>query len=422
MALSYKALFFTILSTDSGTKSLTGFGFQPKIVRVTANGRSETADTAGLANIRLSIGAGASTSDRGVVAFFSQDGAANATVGSRMAAGLIMETDAAGAEIGFADFGAFVSDGVEINITNTFSANIRVLVEAWGGSDITNVKAALKFDWGAATGNATITGAGFDPGTNSYFSFFGGGHATGTLPTVEEDTWQPMIGVARSASPVQDGVLLLNHDDDSANSDTDSYIRGDECLASMDPAGAAVTNRRASFVGAATDGFTIDVLQATAAARHAFVTIIKGGSYHVGDLLTQTDTTTDIVESSFGFAPTGASFFSIGQAQSTAGAPGTDGRISAGNASSITDEKCLATASNNGAGNMQESTAIEHDEVYIRITDTTGAVEGLMRMQSFDSGGFTCRMDDADVSALFVFYSAYGNAAAAPSRRVMVVN
>jgi len=416
MALSYKALFFSAGLTTTGVKSLTGFGFQPKVVRITMNGRTDTVDASGLANIRLSIGCAATATDRGVCAFSSLNAAAAADVGSRMAAGLVMETDGAAAEIGFADFSAFVSDGVEINVTNAFTADFRLLVECWGGTDITNVRGAVKFNWGDATGNVTFGSFGFDPGADSYFFFWGAGHANAALPTIEEDAYQPCVGIARSASPIQQGVCMYNHDDNSTTADVDEYTRGDECLATMAQAGAAVTNRRATFVGSASDGFTINVLEATAVQRHSFCMCIKGGSHHIGSLLTQTDTTTDIVESGFGFAPVGVSFFSISQPEPAAGTAVSDGKLSIGCATSTTDEKCLSIASNNGALNMEENTAIEHDAVYARITDTTGAIEGLMRMQSMpDSDGFTCRMDDADAAQEFVIFSAHGNTPAAPS-------
>lgn len=427
MALSYKALMKTITALDAAgtTYDWTGFGFDPKVVFFTTFARNDAVDAVGRGTtgagsaVQSSFGAATSATERGCATAFYSDNATAATGGSRMDdAAVVMRVDATGVVSGALDFSAWITDGVRVVIDNDFSVSEKVLVEAWGGSDLTDVKVKA-YMTGIATGNVNYTGVGFDPGSSAYYRFWGCPEIAAAVPAANEDVISMTIGAARSASPIQQYVTTMNDDDDSATMDVDSYSISGECLASITPAGGASCAFRASFVGSITDGFTLNIAElGGATSRPFFVMILKGGSYHLGDLLTQTDITTPMVESGFGFQPVGATFVSHCRAQSAADTTRVDGNLSLGCCTSTADELCMSVLSEDATANMEVSTAIGYADVYVRIAaDSTRA--GAMKADTFpQSDGFTTIMSDADPDQALVWYSTYGNApiATQPSR------
>jgi len=421
MALSMKSLFFTISSaTGVGvTQDCTGFGFQPVAYLVFWNGRTEGVDTVGLLDCHLGVGAATSASVRAAADVFYDQGTTTCLGGSgKTPNGVVTTYDAGGGQTGRADHDSFLSDGIRLIIDDQFPVSLRILIVAFGGSDITNVD-VREFVTGTGTGTLNCTGLGFNPGTNSCVFFFGMPEILTTGETGNEDQLQLMFGAARTASAIQQYVTVLNSDDDSATMDVDSYSKSGECLATIAPAGAASCNMRAAMVGPITDGFQLNVTEnSTATAKPFFAVTIKGGSWHLGDLLTQTDTTTDIVESGFGFQPRGAMFLSHCLAQSTADTPQLFGHFSVGACTSTSDEIALGFIDEDATGNMETAAAIEHDAVYANIS-TAAAIEGLMVAITFpQSDGFTMEMSDADPAQSFVWYVAAGDTPAAPKSLV----
>lgn len=417
VALSVKALFFTFSSgTGLGaTFDCTGFGFQPKAVLLFWNGRSEATDTVGLLDSHAGIGCAISTTMRFASNTFYDQGTTNCIVGSRYTnAGCMLTNDATGAETGRVDFDSFLADGVRFVIDDVLVADIKVMVVAFGGTDLTNVFAGTYLT-GTATGNVDFTGVGFDPGDDSLCIFFNNALDHGAAPPSNpEDIAAPMFGAARTKTgSIQQFVTTINSDDDSATMDTDSHSIDGICLASMDQVGDVGLGVRASFVQSITDGFRLNIAElAGAFDRQFFVLILKGGQYHLGDLTTQLDTTTDMVESGFGFQPKGALFISHCLAKSTSDTTQAGAQLSIGFCTSTTDEIALGFHDENGTGNMETEAAIRYSDVYVNL-DAAAGVEGAMRAQSFpDSDGFTMRMSDADPSATFVWYIAFGDAAA----------
>jgi hypothetical protein len=173
---------------------------------------------------------------------------------------------------------------------------------------------------------------------------------------------------------------------------------------------------RAELSSFSAAGFTVNWLERTVSSRVTYLAW-RGGNFVVGDLLTQTDTTTDIVESGFGFQPNGIVFFSGGNAAATADAAlGVHDEWSIGAASSTTNRHAQAATSRDGNTNMFAQTFIRQDAspaVYINVDPTSDAIEGLMDLKSIDSDGFTAIMDDADPVQAFVWYIACGNPPAA---------
>jgi len=418
MAANLKALFKTITALDPATTNYdwTGFGFDPKACLFIATGRNDAADAVGRgttgagSSVELSIGAGSGAASRGCATSFYSDNAGSVTGGGRNDdAAIIQRIDATGALSGSLDFNSFITDGVRVTIDDDFSVGQKVMVIGIGGDDITNV-AVKKYMTGTSTGDAIdFTGLGFDPGDNSLFIFFGLPEVASAIPSANEDVIAMSFGLATSNGDQYS--MSINNDDDSASADTDTYSRAGDCLNSTTPAGSAGSAFRAIFIQSITDGFRLDIDTLTGSiSRPFFVMVIKGGSWKLFDLLTQTDTTTDIVKSGFGFQPVGAVFVSHCQAQSPSPAlTQTGSGLSIGACTGTSDEICHSLLDENGTANMETSTAIRYSDVYARIS-AASAIDGAMRAQSFpDATGFTMRMSDADPAQAFVFGFALGN-------------
>lgn len=195
-----------------------------------------------------------------------------------------------------------------------------------------------------------------------------------------------------------------------ATMDTYRYCKSAECVVSWP---TLTSLNRAEFTQFTSDGLDINWVDKDALAKYVFYLVLKGGRYAVGDLLTQTDTTTDIVESSVGVGtPKAVMFVSHCTTQSTADTPQTHDEWSMGAATSTTARASVSVIDEDGTANSEIATGISYDEVYQNLS-TADAVEGEMDLKSMDSDGFTCIMDDADPAQAFVWYVAIGDNAAA---------
>lgn len=179
----------------------------------------------------------------------------------------------------------------------------------------------------------------------------------------------------------------------------------------MPAANMSSVTSRADFVSFLSNGFRINWAE-SATARRVHWVALKGGSYIVGNLLTQTDTVTDIAETGFGFQPSGALFVSHGQAESTSDTAQDHDRLSIGAFDSTSSRVAMGTLDEDNLGDSEVTTAHEFDEVYVSIS-TASAIQGLMDIKSVESDGLTMIMDDADPAQAFVWYMAVGAVAAA---------
>jgi len=155
------------------------------------------------------------------------------------------------------------------------------------------------------------------------------------------------------------------------------------------------------------NGFRLNWAERGGSRRVEYVAL-KGGLYVVGDLLTRTDTTTPIVEAGFGFSPKAGLLLSNTQAQSSSDTVQNDDAWSAGAFTSSTERGAQGSRDRDNQGTSQTATSVQYSEAYVRLS-TTDTVDGLMDIQSVDSDGFTSIMDDADPSAAFVSYIAFGS-------------
>lgn len=402
-----------VLSIGTGaigtTYSVTGLSFPPSVVILWCTGQpTAVVDTMSEIDMKSSFGVALSPTDRRCVFIQSDHGVGSA------AADRAYRTDCAvgslttgGAVDGLADFQSFNSDGFTLVIDDAFATGLRVSWLALGGSDLTNM-ALGEIVEPLATGVANETSLAFQPDCVLFFSF---GNLN-AAPFIATDA-SMMIGAATGVS--NQAVWAGMSNDGSGSAVANGYGYDGECIA-IPSSTANSTDGRAAFNGFLSNGFSLNWLERSSTRRVAFLAL-KGASFRVGNFTTQTDTTTPMVQSGFGFSPSAALLVSACRAKDTQDTPSDHSALSIGAFTSTSSRNAQAFLEEDGPTTMDVGVAIEYDSVYARIDSAAAkAIVGLMDVQSVDSDGFTTIMDDADPSAAFVWYLAVGPAAAAKSR------
>lgn len=382
----------TTTDPDSGT-------FQPKAIVFWWSGRADTSDAIGAANPRRGFGFATSTTARRAVGTFSLDGAANADVGTYQTDVAAVATTTATAVEGLLDISSFDATGFTMIVDDQFAADLRVHYLALGGTDITKVEIGT-FQEPVGTGDQTISlaDATLVPSFLMLLSAL-----DGDAPPVHELT-ASRIGFGMASGPANMGCYSGWSQDGAANMVTSSYCNDIEIMAQAAPASDTITGI-ATLTSFNAGNFILNWSQ-RAATRYIFYLVIEGGRHSVGSLLTQTDTTTDIVETGLGIGmPKSIMFVGHGKAESTTDTPQAHDSLSVGAAQSTTGRVSMATMDVDAGASANTGTAVSYDQVLITqgVTDPP-AMTGEMDIKSFDSNGFTNIMDDADPAQHLVIY------------------
>ena len=386
----------------STTVPVTGVGFQPKAIIFWWSGRTESTDTTGGANHARGFGVAVSSTSRRAIYSQSQDGVSTSSANTgHHNANVVGALTTTGTIDGLADLQSMDSGGFTLVITDQFTINLRVHYLALGGADLTDA-AIGTFTEPAAIGTQDITTAGFQPDAVVLLSAMIAADPPGTAA---DSTM--MIGTAAGATP-SNAVWAGAADDNGGTSRTLSYSRSGESIA-MFKNTIDQTTGRAQVTQWLSNGFRLDWSERAGARRISYLAL-KGGYYSVGNVQTQTDTTTTIVASGFGFTPKAAMLVSdLAAANAADVVVATDG-WSLGAFTSTTERGAQATRDVDNLATTQVTTGVEHDEAYLRPS-ASDTVDGLMDIQSMDTDGFTAIMDDADPTQAFVWYLAFGGLA-----------
>lgn len=404
MSLSTATGTITVLSTDTvGTTKVVTTGFTPNAIFFWCMGNVGTTDTVSNATARYAFGVAASATDRRCVSSISTHAAATIDGGRAARADACLCTNLATSAIdGLLDISSFDASGFTCIIDDQFATGIRVSWFAVGGSDITNAVTGTMV-CPIVTGNFDVTTLAFQP---DFLLMFGNAN-TSAAPVTSANRGFINIGAAVSSTN-RASVTCGEGPEGNATSQSRSYAFDGEILTNLADTPTAI-NSRADFVSFLSNGFRLNFLSNGAGFTYQIPYIaIKGGKWWVDNLTTQTDTTTAMVKSGFGFAPAGAMFFSHMLTKSTANTVQAGGYISVGAATDVSNRVAQAMVQRTAQANMDVTQAIEHDEVYANISDSGHSIQGLMDVQSFDSDGFTTIMDDADPSASFVWFFGVG--------------
>jgi len=149
--------------TVGQTQSVTGVGFQPKIVLFWWSGSTATGDNVGGGTYNIGFGAAISSSSRLNVVGFSVDDAATSNTGvSQYKTDCIRCNTAPAVVDGIADFYSMDADGFTLVMDDQFSNAYRISYLALGGDDLTDVYMGSG-STPTSTGNYDVTGVGFQP-------------------------------------------------------------------------------------------------------------------------------------------------------------------------------------------------------------------------------------------------------------------
>jgi len=145
------------------TQSITGVGFQPKVVLFWWSGSTASSDTVAGGTYLLGFGAAVSSTSRWNVCAVSEDALATSnTRRGQYDTECISTFDADGSWDGRMDFVSMDADGFTLVVDDAFANEYRISYLALGGDDLTNVALGAK-QTPAATGNYATAGVGFQP-------------------------------------------------------------------------------------------------------------------------------------------------------------------------------------------------------------------------------------------------------------------
>jgi len=392
--------FLTGTGAVGTTVPVTGVGFVPQAVIFFGVGETGSANIVGRGTQRRSIGFGVSSSDNRAVANNGTDAVdptPDTTIGGRHtdANCVVMMTTGGGTD-GEAKIQTMDSDGFTLEITDQFATSFRMFAICLAGFD--NVKGG-RFQEPSAIGNFDVTDVGFQPDTVLVISQMG----SGTPPTTQSDA-RFEFGASTRIGGDEGFIGVLTN-----RGDTNRHGKGflGEFLKVIAEV-TKTTETRAELVQMLSNGFRLNFSERLVSQRHQYYLAFKGGAWKVGRLLTRTDGS-NIVVTGTGMTPKIVIFASHCRAEDPVNSVTTaHDRFSFGAATSTTNRAAIGTEDQDAQNPTITTRGMRFDAVYQRVA--SGANVGLMDLVSFESGGFTCVMDDVDPDAAFVLYVAVGDA------------
>lgn len=306
----------------------------------------------------------------------------------------------------------FDSDGFTVTPADAFTTDTVFGYWALGGADITDASLDT-IARGTGTGQYSTTAPGFQPDFLMLFSTSGGASVNSTAASAFFN-----IGFTDG----EDAALMSTEALDAVTtSDTRQYTRsgsGQLEIWALTVAATDVSNRD-SFVSFNVTGFTLDAIENSGTSRSLFALTIKGGQWHVGDLLSLTSLA-DITETGSGFTPKGLVFIQPARAsttQNTLDASTAQASMSIGAAQSATSRFAMTTT---GTDNDAQNDAYFNNQLTDKIQaryDTANALLSDIDFKTFDADGFTLTQEDADAAQFFCIYFIVGDNAAVTGQK-----
>ncbi|MCW5978670.1 MAG: hypothetical protein KIT09_11360 [Bryobacteraceae bacterium] len=253
------------LSTSTGTQTISGLGFQPKIVFLKWSGQTTTGTFA--ADYSIGYGAAISAMSRAAVFARQVNGVLNAKAIHADNRCLVV-VSYNGTLTEAADFGSMDADGFSISVVTAGSA-IRVTYEAWGGTAVTDV-ALVPFSTPTTTGSQTITGAGFAPDLAQFFT-------VGQTTAPPSSSTGGRFGLGFAASPTQqagfgNSTLTSSSNDTGAQSTSKAIYLPDTSAMYLEGAVSSFDS----------DGVTLNYTKTPTSAVYAWAVFVKGLRAKVG--------------------------------------------------------------------------------------------------------------------------------------------
>jgi hypothetical protein len=411
MALSFAHGVLTWATADTvGTvKTVSGLAFQPKALMVMTMGLSSGVDaTSEATHACISLGFGASTTDRRCVSVQDTDAAGAADTSSNHRNDAIAAILSATALDGRLDLNSITSDGFTLIVDDQSTRqNLSVFWFAWGGSDITAVE-TLDIAEPAATGLVNY-------GTFAPDVVFFAGCAANVVNGYRDESPSICFGAATGleGGSITQWVFSANSDFGSTTMDTDRYGYTGDCAALIALAGAANLDCRAQFFGRnmAFNWFSLNWAKVNATAARRFIALsMQGGQWAVDSILSDSATVT---VSGLAFQPQGAIWSTHGTIAQAADTTTTQGALCIGGFSSTTDRRGMGYLTEDATANAEVDLAIDYDQVLV-YPSNAGGVDTALDVGAINSDGFTV-VRDAGTTNMLVGFVTWADAAAAPA-------
>src|SRR3990172_4779416 len=349
---------FLVGSADAvnTTYARSGYGFAPLCCIVWANGRSEATDTVGSAHFYGSIGFASSTTRRGAVLSQSQDAAASSDASVAHPGTYVSGTISGTTIDGQLDISSFDSGGITFIVDDQFPRDTRIFVMAFGGVSITNAEVG-SFTIPDVTGNFTVNNVdNFQPDMVFLLN-----NASVTAAT--RLRW----GFGYAISTTKRGRVCVDIANAAATSNTKKNSAATECNAYYNTAGNIVARQDFVSFNSSPGGMTLNVIEAPSTDGSGIYLMIKGGDWNGGTLQTRNDTN-DIAVTGLASQPSGLVFFGHNRSLSLiSDTPEDDAMFSFGAASSTSNRAAMAYTDQDNLADTEVATAVEYDEVYIRL-------------------------------------------------------
>jgi hypothetical protein len=387
---AFTGSFLTGTGAATTAVPVTGLGFQPKAVIFWWTGRNDSGNQLSTSDLRTGVGYAVSPTDRGNTGGQSDHGpTTTATDWQYDNASCVRAFDIAGALAGALDFTSFDADGFTCVIDTQFAVDLRVHFLALGGVGITNAKGGDVLE-PAATGAQATTGLGFAPDVVFFF-----GTVNSPAPPTNGGHHAYSFGFAARSSG--QACVSIRDQDNLGNADTSRWQRDDTVIARALGNNIAVASR-AGMTSLDSDGFTLNWGTRALTGAHNWYLALKGGTWKCGKVNGQDDTVTTIPVSGIGIEPAAVLFMGANNVENLATLNGTQNmELCLGAITHDMNRQATAFVSQDGAANANCSSGQRTDAVYQSL-GADGSLQALMDVQSFEPGGFTCIMDDADLN------------------------
>jgi len=386
-------------ATTTGTQTVTGIGFTPKVVifwwtRQTSFGE--------LASVRVGYGFATNYSgtyqNRGV-AFASDDEQPNSNAGRYRSEtySIIIMSSGNPTATALASITSFNVDGFSLNWQiNENEADI-IHYLALGGEDLIYAKAG-SFNLSTASGTQDITGVGFQPNFAMFLWTY--------TEAVDTSTSHGEIGIGFAASSTKRAAIVAASEDGRGTTDTWQQQRADSCILLLDPTTGS-QDAIVDFSQFLADGFRVNKIDAPAAITPIFYLALKGGNYDVGSFNSPTSTGTQDI-ATLGFQPAAVMLATQGRSSTTIG---QHAEISLGAATSAADKGLTWFEDRDNlqdSDNEMETLNTKIIQWRDRTASDTFTLRGSADFVSFLSTGFRLSWSNVEASGRQVIYVAFG--------------
>jgi hypothetical protein len=363
-------------SNSTGNQSITGVGFQPKVVLFRYNMQGSDAS---MGDSTIGFGVSVSSSDRRVAGDYSNTALSTSSHAAWNQSSYVIYTPGGGYR---ADFVSMDSDGFTINWATASQMVVTYL--ALGGDAITHVKtgsAAAK----TTTGNESYTGLGFQP---TALIVWAGKFST--TPLDQSTNGNGLFGVATSSS--ERGMVAWRNLNNS-NPQVAKRRQSTQRVLST-----TTTFTEADFVSFDSDGFTLNYTTAGGNADIFYYLALRGPQVKVSAFNQATSTGNQSITGA-GFTPKAAIMMSANDVSGNNDSALAHARASFGWATGTSERASFWIGETDNVSPTVASRNLDRTKLIKLMTEGTPTVNAAADHVSFDSDGQTINWTTADGTA-----------------------